>query len=169
LTAKRRRVVIDTNVFVSGILRKDSVAAQAVRRALPHEIILRSGHATAELAEVLLRPKFNKAGTLADRRDLLAEYAAAFDPIEIVFTVTDCRDVRDNIFLELALSGQADIIVTGDADLLSLHPWRGIAILSRRIISRRTIETCVSIPILLPLSYEHRNPDRPCLHIARLR
>jgi len=50
--------------------------------------------------------------------------------VVVLESVTDCRDPDDNKFLELALSGKADLIITGDADLLSLHPWRGIAILS---------------------------------------
>lgn len=45
-------------------------------------------------------------------------------------TITICRDPKDNKFLELALSGQADLILTGDDHLLSLHPWRGIPILT---------------------------------------
>jgi uncharacterized protein len=53
----------------------------------------------------------------------------AFEPVDVVDIVTDCLDPKDNMFLALALSGKADMIVTGDIDLLSLHPWRGIAIL----------------------------------------
>jgi predicted nucleic acid-binding protein len=44
--------------------------------------------------------------------------------------VTDCRDERDNKFLEVALSGNAKVILTGDQDLLILHPWRNISILT---------------------------------------
>lgn len=40
--------------------------------------------------------------------------------------MTECRDVKDNTFLELALSGKATWIISGDADLLVLHPFRGI-------------------------------------------
>ncbi len=41
-----------------------------------------------------------------------------------------CRDPKDDKFLEVALSGKADLILTGDADLLTLNPWRGIAVLT---------------------------------------
>jgi predicted nucleic acid-binding protein len=44
--------------------------------------------------------------------------------------VTDCRDPKDNKFLELAVSGRATHIVTGDPDLLTLHPFRGVAIMT---------------------------------------
>ena len=130
MTEKLRRVVIDTNIFVSGMLRRGSVAARAVYWALEYDLILTSVPALAELNEVLQRPKFDKVKTLTERQALLAEYAAAFNPIEIFWEITDCRDPRDNMFLELALSGKADVVVTGDADLLCLHPWRGVAILS---------------------------------------
>ena len=57
---------------------------------------------------------------------------------EIAFTkattsqVTECRDPKDDKFLALALDGSADVIIAGDEDLLVLHPWRGIPILSPR-------------------------------------
>ncbi len=50
--------------------------------------------------------------------------------VEITEVVTDCRDVEDNKFLELAVSGKADCIVSGDEDLLLLSPFRGISILT---------------------------------------
>ena len=43
--------------------------------------------------------------------------------------VTDCRDPKDNLYLELALAAKAKRIVSSDADLLVLHPWRGVRIL----------------------------------------
>lgn len=44
--------------------------------------------------------------------------------------VNDCRDPKDNKFLEIAISGNADCIVSGDKDLMVLHPYRGISILT---------------------------------------
>ncbi len=52
--------------------------------------------------------------------------------VEITEQVKECRDPEDNKFLELALSGRATCIVSGDEDLLILHPFRGIAILTPR-------------------------------------
>jgi predicted nucleic acid-binding protein len=43
--------------------------------------------------------------------------------------VTDCRDPKDDKYLELALAAGAEIIVSSDDDLLVLHPWRGARIL----------------------------------------
>lgn len=50
--------------------------------------------------------------------------------VNVLETVTECRDPRDNKFLELAVSGRATHIVTGDSDLLALHPFRGIIVVS---------------------------------------
>jgi predicted nucleic acid-binding protein len=50
--------------------------------------------------------------------------------VDVQDSITACRDPKDDKFLELAVSGQADVIVTGDADLLTLHPFQGIEVLS---------------------------------------
>ena len=47
--------------------------------------------------------------------------------------VQACRDPRDNKFLEIAVNGEADIIISGDEDLLVLHPFRGIEIVTPKI------------------------------------
>jgi uncharacterized protein len=47
-----------------------------------------------------------------------------------VYPVHACRDPRDDKFLEVALNGNAELILTGDADLLALDPWQGIAVVS---------------------------------------
>jgi predicted nucleic acid-binding protein len=48
----------------------------------------------------------------------------------IIYSIQACRDPRDDKFLEVAVHGQSDLIVTGDGDLLALHPFRGIDILA---------------------------------------
>jgi len=48
----------------------------------------------------------------------------------VTTTVLECRDPKDNKFLELAISGQATHVLTGDSDLLELHPFRGIAVVT---------------------------------------
>jgi predicted nucleic acid-binding protein len=50
--------------------------------------------------------------------------------IDVGDVVTECRDPTDNKFLELALSGRGSHVVTGDSDLLVLHPFRKIAIVT---------------------------------------
>ena len=50
--------------------------------------------------------------------------------VEVTNSITDCRDPKDNKFLELAVSDNATHIITGDSDLLTLHPFRGIVIVT---------------------------------------
>ncbi len=77
-----------------------------------------------------MRPKIERYASLAERTETIELYAEAVEMVWIDLTVRDCRDMKDNKFLEVALCGRAELLVTGDLDLLCLHPWRGIAILS---------------------------------------
>ena len=83
-----------------------------------------------ELDQVLRRPKFDKYLPEETRLEFLAKLVREAEVIETTETISDCRDPRDNKFLELAVSGQASHIISGDMDLLTLHPFRGIPILS---------------------------------------
>jgi len=122
--------VIDTGVFVSASLDSRSIPREALHLAFDAGVVLISAETLEELEEVLQRPKFNKFISLSARQEFLAAYSELFEPVLVTDRVPDCRDPKDNKLLELALAGKADFIITGDADLLSLHPWRGIAILS---------------------------------------
>jgi putative PIN family toxin of toxin-antitoxin system len=84
----------------------------------------------SELAEVLSRSKFDSFVSRADRELFLAQIESAAEFVPIIQLVRACRDPKDDKFLEVALNGRADMIITGDADLLEMHPWRGLAILS---------------------------------------
>ena len=57
---------------------------------------------------------------------IVFDSAVWFEP---TICLTDCRDPKDNKYLELALTAGAETIVSGDDDLLILHPWRGVRIL----------------------------------------
>jgi len=117
-------------VFVSAALRPGSIADLAVINAASSDDVLGSRATLDELEDVLQRPKFNKTQVLYLRLEFLRLYLSRFETVVVLESVTDCRDPDDNKFLELALSGEADFIITGDGDLLSMHPWRGVAILS---------------------------------------
>ena len=49
--------------------------------------------------------------------------------IEVTTPVTECRDPKDDKFLELAISAKADVLVSSDVHLLEMHPFRGVQIL----------------------------------------
>ena len=125
----RERVVIDTNVFVSGLLISTSVPARVVNLAVRDHQLLVSSDTLRELARILLAPKFDKYVSRDKRADLIARLAPIVEVVEVVQTVRASRDPLDDALLEVAVNGQADMVVSGDDDLLVLHPFRGIAIL----------------------------------------
>ncbi len=123
------RVVPDANVVVSSVLRPGSVPAQALSHAIVHDQIIASAASLAELTGVLRRPKFSRDLALAEIEFHLNRLTAIFELVKVTHTVRDCVDLKDNMILELALSGGADVVISGDDHLLRLHPWRGIRIL----------------------------------------
>jgi len=124
------RIVADTNALVSRLLLPSSVPGRAVRKAVDDGILLVSDATMNELADVLARPKFDRYVSLEDREQFLRLLGRLAEFVPIVYPVRACRDPKDDKFLEVALNGKAEVILTGDADLLALHPWQGIAILS---------------------------------------
>jgi hypothetical protein len=126
------RFVFDTNVVVSAALLAGSVPRRAFDKAIDNGTILISVPVLLELAEVLSRKKLNKYLHEEERMRFLIVLLKEAEMVEVAETVTDCRDEKDNKFLELAVSGNADCIVSGDEDLLVLNPFRGITILTPR-------------------------------------
>lgn len=123
------RFVLDTNVLVSALLLADSVPRQAFDKALDKGKILISVSTLLELAEVLSRKRINKYLLEEERMRFLVALLKEAELVRITEEVNDCRDDKDNKFLELAVCGKASCIVSGDADLLVLNPFRGIPIL----------------------------------------
>lgn len=124
------RTVIDANVAVSAALLLHSIPRQSLDKAVRKGKLLISSATVAELDEVLLRPKFNRYVTELERLEFLAAIVLASEQVDIVERISVCRDSRDDKYLELAISGQATHIISGDGDLLALHPFRGVAILT---------------------------------------
>jgi putative PIN family toxin of toxin-antitoxin system len=124
------RIVVDTNVFVSAVLLPGSVPSRTVDKVLDNAVLLFSDASMAELTEVLSRPKFDRYISAERRRVFRGQLARAAEVVPIIRLVRECRDPKDDKFLEVALNGRADVIITGDADLLGTHLWRGTEILS---------------------------------------
>lgn len=128
--SKRGRYVFDTNTLVSALLFAHSKPGQAFRQALKCGHVLLSSSAAEELAGVLQRTKFERYVATPEREEFLAalvEHAILVEPTEQIHA---CRDPKDDKFLELAVSGSASCIISGDDDLLVLHPFRDIAIVT---------------------------------------
>jgi putative PIN family toxin of toxin-antitoxin system len=126
----RERIVADTNCLVSRLLLPSSVPSRSVRKAADFGLLLVSEATMDELADVLSRPKFDRYVSMQDRQQFLRLLGRIAELVTTGYPVHECRDPKDDKFLEVALNGKADLILTGDADLLTLNPWRGIAILS---------------------------------------
>lgn len=125
-----KHYVVDTNVLVSALLFDDSKPARVVFHLLAISTIVTSLAALQELEAVLHRKKFDRYVPLEEREAFMTTFALTALVVDIAETVQACRDPKDDKFLEIAVNGRADVIVTGDPDLLVLHPFRGIAILT---------------------------------------
>ena len=125
-----RRLVVDTNVLASAVILPRSVPRQLVDDALDLDVVLFSEATMSELTEVLSRSKFDRYVGREERILFLAQLGTVAEFVPIIQLVRECRDPNDDKFLEVALNGRADVIITGDSDLLGMHAWRGIAILS---------------------------------------
>ncbi|MEM1268508.1 MAG: putative toxin-antitoxin system toxin component, PIN family [Bacteroidota bacterium] len=124
------RVVFDTNVLISAALSPKGTSRKAVDYAVRTQQLLLSKATYAELADVLDRPhlqRYLSAGSKAEFTSRLMTLGEWIEPSE---RIAACRDPKDDKFLELAVAGKAEYLVSGDQDLLVLHPFRDILILS---------------------------------------
>lgn len=124
------RFVFDTNVIVSALLLEDSTSRRAFNLALERGKILLSFPVLAELDEVLGRQQFRKYVDEEDVRRFISSLVHEAEWVEVGTQVVASRDPKDDKFLELAASGQANYIISGDKDLLVLSPFQGTPILS---------------------------------------
>lgn len=124
------RAVIDTNVLVSGLLWRGPPhrLIEQVRRG--NLILVSSPALLDELADVLQRPKFRAilARSKVAPPSLLSEMRRLAEIVEPHGAVSVSRDPDDDVVLALAAAAQADIIISGDHDLLTLQSYRDIRI-----------------------------------------
>jgi putative PIN family toxin of toxin-antitoxin system len=123
------RVVVDTNVFVSAALKDKSLPSLALHLATQRGVLLKSAATETQLLEVVARPYLAKL-IAQPTSDWFRQLMANAEFVAITQKIAACRDSTDDKFLELAVSGHADFILTGDEDLLVLNPFRGITIVS---------------------------------------
>jgi len=123
-------VVLDASSPVGALLKEGSVPERAFLLARASATICLSETVEAEIREVFARPKFKKYLAAGRSAYILAVLTTAARRIESTERVTDCRDAKDNKYLELALAAEAETIISSDDDLLVLHPWRGVAIIT---------------------------------------
>jgi putative PIN family toxin of toxin-antitoxin system len=131
------RIVVDTNIFASAVLKESSWPGELVRWLDGQDGFLKTAATEAQVFEDLRRPYFEPRISHA----FVDGVRRIFSRAELV-TVTEriavCRDPTDDRFLELAINGLADVLVTGDLDLLVLSPFRGVPIVTPRVFIQDT-------------------------------
>jgi uncharacterized protein len=123
------RVVVDTNVFISAALKEKTPPETAVHLAAASHLLLKSTITERELFVTLDRPRLAPL-IPPDFLNWLHEPMAAAELVKITERIAACRDPKDDKFLELAVNGHADVLITGDSDLLALNPFRGVPIIT---------------------------------------
>lgn len=126
---KNNFFVIDANTVISAFVFKLSKPREALEKAIKTGQVATSLETYEELSEVLLRSKFDKYISLEERLLALKQFKELAVFRKVSETIRECRDPKDDKYLELAVSVNASCIITGDKDLLILHPFRGIPIL----------------------------------------
>lgn len=126
------RAVVDTGIFVSALIRRRGTIGSILRA-------LRDGRFTSiyttdilvEIIDVLGRNKFRAKYNIEpdDVSALIHLIRLRGELVIPTQTVNDCRDPKDNKFLEAALAGGADCIISGDADMLDMRSFEDIPIL----------------------------------------
>ena len=134
------RIVVDTNIFVSAALKQSSWPNAVVRWLDTSGGLLKSAATEGQAIEVLQRPY------LASRLppfylDRIQRIFSKAELVAITERIAVCRDPTDDKFLELAVNGRADLIVTGDLDMLVLHPFRDIPIITPRAFGHAQAQT----------------------------
>jgi len=127
---KVRRVVVDTHVLISAALLGKSVPARAVQLALQHGRVVFSEDTFAELETRLWRAKFDRYLTLEARKSLLHDWRAVSDWVSPEITTRHSRDATDDKFVHAALISDAELLISGDADLLDLGAVAALSIVT---------------------------------------
>lgn len=116
------RAVVDTNLWISGLLSRSGAPAQLRTAYLQRRFtVVISPPVIAELEEVAARPELRRYGLLpVAAGELLGFLRRWAHPVQITGELQLCRDPKDDMFIETAISGKADVLVSGDQDLTRL-------------------------------------------------
>jgi putative PIN family toxin of toxin-antitoxin system len=130
-----QRVVLDTSSLVSAAIRIGSIPHRALLHAFATCEVCACAETLAELEHVLSRPAFDAYADRASRLEFVAvcrRYVRLYSvqTTDRIAVDPPCRDPRDNEFLALVVAAEAHVLTSSDQDLLVLHPWRGVRILS---------------------------------------
>lgn len=127
------RAVVDTNILVRAVIKPQGSVGPVLQRLRRREYTLLLSRATLdEMVDVLHRPRLRVKYGLSESalRAVIRLVVLRSELVQPDEQVAVCRDPKDDKFLDVALAGQADVIVSGDEDLLILDPYAGIPIVS---------------------------------------
>ena len=124
-----KRVIIDTNLWISFLITNNLNILSELFLFERFQIIF-SDELFNEFLDVARRPKFKKYFDEKSVQLLIQNISEKLEFIEVASAITVCRDLKDNFILALSIDGNADYIVTGDKDLLSLNGFKGKKIIS---------------------------------------
>jgi len=137
--------VLDTNALISAfLLSANSVAALAYYKAKEHGEIVLSEDTFNEFSDVFIRPKFDKYLGPGKRLAIIEDLKDTVKFTPVAKKIQACRDPKDDKYLELAVAAGAACIVTGDKDLLVLHPFHNISILTPADFLKTVLTTKIS-------------------------
>ena len=125
------RAVVDTSIVVRAVLKPLGTVGPVLDLLAEKRYKFLYSEATLEeMIDVLARPRLRRRFPLQGRDpqtvfDLILLRGEAVEPRR---RWVACRDPKDDKFLDVAVEGQADVLVSGDDDLLALHPFQGIPI-----------------------------------------
>ena len=124
------KVVVDANVLVSGLLGTGPASLVLDAWSDRKFQMISSRDLLDELISVFQRPKISKRISKSDAETLVSLLEKRAVLVEPTVNIRVCRDQEDDKILAAALAAHAHVIVTGDHDLLTLNPFRGIKILN---------------------------------------
>jgi putative PIN family toxin of toxin-antitoxin system len=125
------RAVVDTSILVRAVIRPQGTVGPVLEHlATRAYTLVDTDELLAELADVLGRQRLRERfGVSAERaRLVLAAVERYGEQVTVERRITACRDSKDDKVLEAAVAGRADVIVSGDDDLLVLSPFEGIPV-----------------------------------------
>ncbi len=126
---KKHRVIIDTNLWISFLLKGNFVVLD-VLISEENVVLLFSNELIEEFVEVIRKPKFKKYFTSRDSELLLQKMHSIAVFVEVTSNIEICRDPKDDFLLSLAVDGLATHLITGDKDLLVLGRFQNTEIIT---------------------------------------
>lgn len=127
--SRTEKFIIDTNTILSSLFVKDSIPFKALEKARSEGLLLFSDDTFLEFELVLFRKKFDRYFSKEERLQIVEKFYNEAVFAHVSSTNALCRDPKDDKFLNLAIDANASCIITGDKDLLVLHPFENIPIL----------------------------------------